>query len=71
MLQLDKSYRDPQIFVIFPIETVQIWVLRGNKFFFSIWLIFYPLDPDPWIRIFISEDADPDPDLDPKHWIKH
>ena len=22
-------------------------------FFFSFWLIFYPLDPDPWIRIFL------------------
>ena len=27
-----------------------------KKFFFcSFWLIFYPLDPDPWIRIFFAD----------------
>ena len=31
---------------------VQIWVL-GVTFFCSFWLLFYPLDPDPWIRIFL------------------
>ena len=24
-----------------------------NLSFLSFWLIFYPLDPDPWIRIFL------------------
>ena len=33
--------------------SVQIWVLRLNQFFLQFWLIFYPLDPDPWIRIFL------------------
>ena len=47
---------------------------RSKKgLFCSFWLIFYPLDPNPWIRIFV----DPDPgsqnlaDLDPKHWVIH
>ena len=34
---------------------VQILVLGVQKvfFFFSFWLIFYPLDPYPWIRILL------------------
>jgi len=32
---------------------VQIWVSEVKNFFCSFWLIFYPLDPDPWIRIFL------------------
>ena len=26
---------------------------RSKFFFYSFWLLFYPLDPDPWIRIFL------------------
>ena len=37
------------IYNIFFFE-VQSWVLGVKKFFL---LIFYPLDPDPWIRIFL------------------
>ena len=40
-------------FIVSFFSKVQIWVLGVKKFFFSFWLIFYPLDPDPWIRIFL------------------
>ena len=26
---------------------------RSKFFFYSFWSLFYPLDPDPWIRIFL------------------
>ena len=37
--------------------------LESNFFFLSFWLIFCPLDPDPWIRIFqnLADPMDPDP----------
>ena len=37
------------IFMLKLDEPIQIWVLRVKKFFFSFWLFFLPLDPDPWI----------------------
>ena len=39
------------VFSLFSI--VQIRGLRVNNFFCSFWLIFCPLDPDPWIRILL------------------
>ena len=47
------------------------------SFFLRFWSIFYPFDPDPWIRIILririqeaQNLADPaDPDPDPKHYI--
>ena len=37
--------------------------------FFQFWFIFYPSDPDPWIRHIVA-DLDPGSQnlLDPKHW---
>jgi len=46
----------------------------SKKFFSSFWLIFYPLDPDPWGTAYFFADPDSesqnlaDPtDPDPKH----
>ena len=53
ILKLDEPFRNQEIFIISLFSIVQIWVLRFNFFFCSFWLIFCPLDPDPWIRIFL------------------
>ena len=50
MRQLDELFRNQEIFTI---SFFNSWVLRVNFFCCSIWLIFYPLDPDPWIRKFL------------------
>ena len=50
ILKLDEPFRNEEIFIIF-FKSSDLGV---KKFFFlSFWLIFYPLDPDPWIRIFL------------------
>ena len=59
MLKLDEPFRNQEIFIISLFSIVQIWVLRVKFGFCSFWLIFCPLDPDPWNRIFF---ADPDPE---------
>ena len=55
ILNLDKQFRNEEIFIIsFFSSKLQILVLGvKNVFFCSFWLIFYPLDPDPLIRIFL------------------
>ena len=51
ILKLHKPFRNEEISLFFK---VQIWVLREKKgYFCSFWLIFYSLDPDPWICIFL------------------
>ena len=45
-----KPFRNDEIFIIFLFPKVQIWV----SFFFLQFLVdFNPLDPDPWVRIFL------------------
>jgi len=51
MLKLDQPVRNQQIFVI-SFLIVQIWALRVH-FFFSFWLIFCPLYPDPLFCLFL------------------
>ena len=54
IIKLDEPLRNEDIFIISLFTEIQIWVLGLKKFFFcSFWLIFYALDPDPWIRIFL------------------
>ena len=75
ILKLNEPFRNEEIFTISLFSKVQIWVLGVKFFFCSFWLIFYHLDPDLWIRIFLrirgSQNLeDPtDPDPDPKHCI--
>ena len=47
MLKLVEPFGNEESFLISLFSKVQIW------FFCSFWLIFCPLDPDPWIRIFL------------------
>ena len=55
ILTLDKPFKDEEIFIISLFSKVQNQGLGVKKFCFcSFWLIFYPLDPDPWIHIFLS-----------------
>ena len=54
MLKLDEPFRNQEIFII-SFLTVQIWVQRVKKIFCSFWLIFCPMNPDPWIRIFFPD----------------
>ena len=43
-----KNWWDQEFFVVSLSLIVQIWVLSVKQgFFFSFWLIFCPLDPDP------------------------
>ena len=51
MLKLDESLKNQEILIISLFSIVQIWV--KNVVFFSFWVIFFPLDPDLWIRIFL------------------
>ena len=44
-------YQENFIFSLF--STVQIWFLRGKSLVCNFWLIFWPLDPDSWIRIIL------------------
>ena len=69
ILKLDEPFRNEEIFIISLFSKVQIWGLGVKKFFCSFWLLFYPLDPGPWIRIFlqIRIRADLSTDPDPKH----
>ena len=53
MLKLDEPFRNQEIFIISLFLIVQTWVWRVKFLFCSFWLIFCPLDPDPWIRIFL------------------
>ena len=53
MPKLDEPFRNQEIFLISLFSIVQIWVLRVKLFSCSFWLIFCPLDPDTWIRIFL------------------
>ena len=53
ILKLDELFRNEENFIISFFSKFQILVLGVKEFFFSVWLIFYPLDPDPWIRIFL------------------
>ena len=53
ILKLDEPFRNEEIFIISLFSKVQIWGFGVKKIFCSFWLIFYPLDPDPWIRIFL------------------
>ena len=69
--------------IIFFFKSLDLGFRSKKVFFCSFRLIFYPLDPDPWIRIRGSASvdphifADPDPgsqnladptDPDPKHY---
>ena len=46
MLELYEPFRENLIISLF--STVKIWGLRVKTvFFFSFWLFFSPLDPDP------------------------
>ena len=49
MLKLDEPFRNQEIFKISLLSIVQ-----KILFFLRFWLIFCPLDPDPWIRIFLQ-----------------
>ena len=52
-LKLDEPFKNEEIFIISFFQKFRIRVLGVKKYFFcSSWLIFYPLDPDPWIRIY-------------------
>ena len=52
MLKLDESLKNQEILIISLFSIVQIWV--KNVFFFSsFWVIFFPLDQDLWILIFL------------------
>ena len=54
ILKLDNQSEMRKIFQSLFFSKVQILVARRKKVFFcSFWLIFYPLDPDPWICIFL------------------
>ena len=48
MLKLEEPFRNQEIFKISSFNSSEIF------FFLSFWLIFFPLDPDPWIRIFLQ-----------------
>ena len=53
ILQLDEPFRNEEIFIISLFFKVHILDLEVKKVFFAVfWLIFCPLDPDSWIRIF-------------------
>ena len=46
-LKLDEPFRNQEIFII------SLFFNSSDLGFESFWLIFWPLDPDPWIRIFL------------------
>ena len=51
---LDEPFRNGEIFVISLFFKSADFGFRSKKVFFcSFWLIFYPLDLDPWIRTFL------------------
>ena len=49
--KLHEQFRNEEIFSISLLSKVQNWVL-GVNFFLKFLVDIYPLDPDPWIRIF-------------------
>ena len=53
ILKLDEPFRNEDIFIISLFSKVHLGFMSKKDFFCSFWLIFYPLDPDPWIRIFL------------------
>ena len=53
IFMLNEPFRNQEIFSISLFSIVQIWVLRVKLKKKSFWLIFCPLDPDTWIRIFL------------------
>ena len=54
ILKLDEPFRNEEIFIISLFLSSDLGFMRKKRFFCSFWLIFYPLDPDPWIRIFLQ-----------------
>ena len=69
MLKLDKPFNNKDMFIIYLFfSTVQIWILRVNKFFWFLVDILprgsaYFADPDPGGQN-VADPKDPDP----KHW---
>jgi len=56
MLKLDKPFKSKEMFIIYLVSTVQIWVLRVKKFFLLFSLIFCPVDPHILrIRIMVAK----------------
>ena len=53
MLKLDKPFRNQEIFIISIFFNSSDLGFDSKFFFYSFWLIFCPLDPDLWIRIFL------------------
>ena len=63
--KLDEPFRKEETLII-SLSKVQIWCLGVKKIFFcKFWLIFYPLGPDPWIRIFCESGSG---SRKPKSW---
>ena len=50
ILKRDEPFRNEEISIISLLSKVQILDL---EVICSFWLIFYPLDPDPWVCIFL------------------
>jgi len=46
ILKLDEPFRNGEIFIISFFKNSDLG-FKSKKFFFSFWLIFYPLEPDP------------------------
>ena len=49
-----ESFRNEKIFIIYFFKSSELGFRSNKVVFFSFWLISYPLDPDPWIRIFLQ-----------------
>ena len=50
MLKLDELFRNQENFIIF--FHITDLGFESKDFSCSFWSIFFPLDPDPWIRLF-------------------
>ena len=50
MLKLDEPFRNQEIFIISFFNSSDLGF--ESKIYCSFWLIFCPLNPDPWICIF-------------------
>ena len=53
ILKLNEPFRNEEICIISLSFKSSDLGFRSKDFFYNFWLIFYPLDPDPWTRIIL------------------